>query len=962
MSFKKIREKFYPDVKMNVSVYEHEKTGAIHYHTAYETTQNSFNITFKTLPNNSSGVAHILEHSVLNGSEKYPIHGVFFSLGGRNFETFLNAMTSSDLTQYPFSTIDESGYFNLMDIYLDSVFFPQLKKEVFLQEGWRYSFKDNDINNPLQFSGVVYNEMKGAYTNPDRVAYVTMMQQVFKNTQYENFSGGDPLHIPDLTYEDFKQFHKTFYHPSNSVTYTFGSINVKDIHNKLEEFLNRFDKENINNYINTENLNISGQHYEGTHPGENGFIYSKGFKIPNFKSIEELCEVEILLELLQSGKANLHDYFLQKTNKISPNGIELISNKEALIGFSFQMDEEDRETVENILSDYLNKVYTEGIAQEDVDAFFDARELMIREGELAVGNMGKYIISRYIDIANYDLPNPEEINDIKLLKSLHNKFKSKESINQLLSKYFLNNNNTFTFLSKADPKFADKVELLTKERLDIKLNQLSYDEKLHIIKEDKNLDKVRQNYRDLSILPTLSLNDINVKYPKIKDQYNKTLKPSYELYSFIEDTHGVSYLDLKYPVMVENKEDFFLSCLVLDILDSLNLKGKTLEETAVWKQSKIGYLNVNLFLVEKENQDFDTYYLASSKALSEHTANMGEKTYQYLNNLSFENKDGIINKITSLWREHISSYQQEASAYIINEAKTKFSIVSDFKKLRTFEYKSKFIKQVIQQIEAGDISIIDKLENTYKKMFNTKALGFFCGDKSSEKVIIESLNKNTNNVINVNTHSLKFLLDEKEDSSNSVVDFNMQINHVAYVLSLPEVNPIDQGKLLVLSTYLKPYLLTNVREKGGAYGVGCFFDKNGLFNFYSSRDPNTINTIDVFKKAAQYILDNDINESELEVNKLNIIKTFNTPKEEIQYVTRSIMNILGAKQIDEKLLINTVLATTSEDLKLMAKNYLLNAVESIVVATNEETINTHFSGWKKEIMGDREHSKPKVRI
>jgi Zn-dependent M16 (insulinase) family peptidase len=236
MTFKKIRENNYPEMKMNVTVYEHVETGAQHYHTSYDTVQNSFNVAFTTLPENSNGLPHILEHSVLNGSEKFPMHGVFFAMQGRNFETFSNAMTGFETTQYPFSTIDKKGYFNLLSVYLDAVFFPKLEKEVFLQEGWRYAFKDpKDSTTPLEYSGVVYNEMKGAFTSPVSVAYVEMLKQAFANTQYENYAGGHPNAIPSLTYEDFVAFHKKYYHPTNAIFYTFGSIPVAEIHEKFQD-------------------------------------------------------------------------------------------------------------------------------------------------------------------------------------------------------------------------------------------------------------------------------------------------------------------------------------------------------------------------------------------------------------------------------------------------------------------------------------------------------------------------------------------------------------------------------------------------------------------------------------------------------------------------------------------------------------------------------------------------------
>ena len=183
MTFKLIKEEYFPSKKITVSIFEHEKTKARHIHSAYETEENSFSVAFRTLPENSKGIPHILEHSVLCGSKKFPSKNLFFNMRGRNFDTFMNACTGFETTQYPFSSIDKKGFFNLMEVYTDVVFFPTLEKETFLQEGWRYEVKTEGEEKQLVYSGVVYNEMIGAYSNPGRVSFVEMLKAVYKGSQ-----------------------------------------------------------------------------------------------------------------------------------------------------------------------------------------------------------------------------------------------------------------------------------------------------------------------------------------------------------------------------------------------------------------------------------------------------------------------------------------------------------------------------------------------------------------------------------------------------------------------------------------------------------------------------------------------------------------------------------------------------------------------------------------------------------
>lgn len=201
---------------------EHKELGSYFYHFDHEDTNNAFGIIFKTLPNNSKGVPHILEHVALCGSKKYPVRDPFFNMIKRSLNTYMNAWTGPDFTMYPFSTQNEQDFANLRSVYTDATFNMSLNKEDFHQEGWRLEF---DSENQLQFKGVVYNEMKGEYSNQDRFFNQMQLQLLLKGTYYEYDSGGNPTEIPQLSYEEFKNFAAQFYHPSNCSFVSYGDLN-----------------------------------------------------------------------------------------------------------------------------------------------------------------------------------------------------------------------------------------------------------------------------------------------------------------------------------------------------------------------------------------------------------------------------------------------------------------------------------------------------------------------------------------------------------------------------------------------------------------------------------------------------------------------------------------------------------------------------------------------------------------
>ncbi|KAH3747802.1 hypothetical protein DPMN_182234 [Dreissena polymorpha] len=206
-----------PELFLTAVCLQHNKTGAQHLHVARDDTNNTFSVAFKTTPLDSTGVPHILEHTVLCGSQKYPVRDPFFKMINRSLATFMNAFTASDWTMYPFSTQNRQDFKNLLSIYLDAVFYPQLRELDFSQEGWRLEPVDlTDPNSPLTFKGVVYNEMKGVFSSQQSIFCEAVQNRLLPSHTYGVVSGGDPACIPDLTWQQLKHFHQTHYHPSNA--------------------------------------------------------------------------------------------------------------------------------------------------------------------------------------------------------------------------------------------------------------------------------------------------------------------------------------------------------------------------------------------------------------------------------------------------------------------------------------------------------------------------------------------------------------------------------------------------------------------------------------------------------------------------------------------------------------------------------------------------------------------------
>jgi presequence protease len=242
--FELLADQHVPELNTRARLYRHLKTGAELLSLENDDENKSFGITFRTPPEDSTGLPHILEHSVLCGSQKYPVKEPFVQLLKSSVNTFLNAITFSDKTSYPFASTNLQDFYNLLDVYIDAVFYPRITPETLMQQGWHYELEDS--SNPLIYKGVVFNEMKGALSSPEPHLARAASRGLFPDTIYANFSGGDPVVMPDLTYEQFKNFYDTFYHPSNALIYFYGDDDPEERLRRMDGYLSAFERKEVN--------------------------------------------------------------------------------------------------------------------------------------------------------------------------------------------------------------------------------------------------------------------------------------------------------------------------------------------------------------------------------------------------------------------------------------------------------------------------------------------------------------------------------------------------------------------------------------------------------------------------------------------------------------------------------------------------------------------------------------------
>jgi len=382
-----------PIESLNVTVgeYRHRGTGAMHYHIASDNPENVFLVALRTVPMDSSGVAHILEHTVLCGSERYPVRDPFFMMIRRSLNTFMNAFTSSDWTAYPFASQNRKDFFNLMDVYLDSVFFSRLHELDFLQEGHRVEFESpGDASSKLMYKGVVFNEMKGAMSSVSSTLWHTLTKYLYPTTTYHYNSGGDPEHITDLGYDDLKSFYKSHYHPSNAVFMTYGDIPAAEHQAIFEDrVLSRFERLDHGVEVSDEKRYFSPVVVEEAYPlsedeadGDRTHIVLS-WLLGKSTNLQDVLRANLLSSLLLDDSASPLRRALETTDLGgSPSplcGLEDSNREMAFVCGVEGSKPENAQAVEDLVLSVLKDVAENGIEQERIEAMLHQLELGQRE-------------------------------------------------------------------------------------------------------------------------------------------------------------------------------------------------------------------------------------------------------------------------------------------------------------------------------------------------------------------------------------------------------------------------------------------------------------------------------------------------------------------------------------------------------------------------------------------------------
>lgn len=939
-------KKHVDEINSDVYIGKHVKSGARLMYVAADDDNKVFSISFKTVPENDTGVMHILEHSVLNGSDKYPVREPFVELLKSSMQTFLNAMTYPDKTMYPVASCNEKDFENLMEVYLDAVFHPAIynKKEIFLQEGWHYEGGENEC-----FRGVVYNEMKGEMSSEDSLLGEYLQNTMFPDVCYSKNSGGDPEAIPNLTYEEFIETHKKFYHPENSYIYLYGNMNVEEKLRIMDEgYLKDYDRINIDVKVGMQPDRGSlykAARYDSNEDAAVATHYAMGFKAGSFDEHEKLMAIDILLTSIASNNESpLKKQLLDK-------GIceevwaylddQLVS---PYVCLAMKRCADDDEKIKTAVREILTDIAEKGIDKEILEANINQMEFKMREADF--GNMPSGLIYCTWAMASWLYGGDPTLllTYEKEFKSIREKAKG-DYFENLLKELFLESKHNAFVKITPDCNLAEEKEKAEAARVK------AYGEKIGeegVKKAAEEVEKLKamQNAEDtpeaLATIPVLEKEYISKegeKTPFEKMQYDGS-----EVFYHDIATKKILYMSLYFDLGALSEEELVYASLSARFMGRLATETKTAAQVINQIKINLGTFSVSVdtFAPLTDRTRVSAKLRVSFSSLEDNISNALALVGEIITKTKFDNTGEIkkmllqekIGRETWMARNGHSAALRRVMSYFSPEDKLN-------QKLNGIDYYF-FIKKLADNFDA---SVSEKMASVMAKAINKNNL--VSSVTGSESVLRSALDNLKNlNLPQGEKGDNVFAVDCRVENEGFIIPTD-----VSFVAKAAEAGEA-KGSMFVLSHIMTyDYLWNTIRAKGGAYGTGFTVNLSGDVGMYSYRDPNLKATVDAFDHAYKYLAEFNADEREMTKYIVGAVASTDRPKSPFTKAIRSDGDYFNGITLDLRNRIRReMLETKVEDIRAMA-DLLKKLMEenNLCVFSSKAKIDSNSDLFKNQV-------------
>ncbi len=945
--FELIREQEIPEINTRARIYRHVRTGAELISMENDDENKSFGITFATPPADSTGLPHILEHSVLCGSRKYPVKDPFIQLAKGSLNTFLNAMTFSDKTTYPFASTNTQDFYNLLDVYLDAVFYPRISPDVLQQEGWHYELETADA--PLAFKGVVFNEMKGAYSSPDNLLGRVTEQSLFPDTVYSHDSGGDPAAIPDLTYEDFKTFHETYYHPSNARIWFYGDDDPEERLRRIDEFIQEFERINVSAEIPLQPRFDEPRVVKvGYEPGdEEKAMVTFNWLLTENNDPETSLGLGVLEHILIGTPASpLRKALIESGlgEDLTGGGIDTQVREMYFTTGLKGIQAADVDKIEALIFDTLRELAENGIDPEMIEAALNTAEFRLREYNTGGFPRGLAMMITALSTWLYDQDPLAPLAFEAPLAAVKARLENGERYFEgLIEQFLLDNPHRTTVLLEPDAEANKRREEDEKARLEAVRAKLNADDLQAIIEDTLKLQQMQvtgDTPEALATIPSLKLSDLDRESKQIPTEVLEAHGRPLLVHDLF--TNGIAYLDLAFNL--RGLPQAYLPYLGLFTRALFEMGTETEDYVKLTQRigRKTGGVYASTFISSMDSSEQSTAWLmVRGKGTITQTADLLDIVRDVLLTVKLDNRErfkqmaledkaglesGLVPGGHRVVSSRLRSYLTEAGW--IGEQMG--GVTQLF-----------FLRDLVRQIDTNWESVLAVLEDMRRIIVNREAL-----------VANVTLDEANWTQFQPQLESFIGALPAAEASTqtwtpaystdNEGLTIPAQVNYVGKGGSLYKLGYKHHGSAMVIQNFLgTSYLWERIRVQGGAYGGFATFDRHsGVFTFLSYRDPNLLKTLDNYNGTAKFLRELDLHPDELTKNIIGTIGNIDAYQlPDAKGYTALVRYLLGNTDEARQQRREEVLGTTAEDFRKFGETLeALNEAGLVVVLGSKDAI------------------------
>lgn len=870
--FELIKDTEVAEYNTRARLYRHAATGAELLSLENNDENKVFGITFRTPPPDSTGIAHIMEHSVLCGSRKYPLKEPFVELIKGSLKTFLNAFTFPDKTCYPVASQNLQDFYNLIDVYLDAVFYPRITPEILQQEGWHYELENP--TGPMIYKGVVFNEMKGAYSSPDSLLGRYSQQTLFPDNAYGVDSGGDPEHIPNLTYQQFKTFHQTYYHPSNARIFFYGDDPPQERLKLVQEYLKDFEAIQVDSSVELQPQFDAPRRetfpYDaGDETGEKKSYLTVNWLLPENANPEQTLSLTILSYILLGTSASpLRKALIDSgLGEDVTGGLDTQLRQMVFMAGLKGIAGGDVDKVENLILDTLARLAREGIEPETVEAALNTLEFNLRENNTGSFPRGLSLMLRSLTMWLYGGDPVAPLAFEAPLAAIKEKVAADESyFEKLIDRHLLQNNHRVTVALEPDPNLGQRQEAAEAERLakaQAAMDQARLEE---VIKETRKLKQMQETPdppEALAAIPSLTLDDLDEKIKTVPLAV-ETQQGTEILYHDIF-TNGIVYLDVGFNLHALPQELLPYVSLFSQALLKIGTETEDFVKLSQRIGRKTGGIWPASFLSAQQNsRESAAWLFLRGKATMTQTDDLLDILRDILLTVKLDNRDRFKQMVLEAKAGAESGLIPAGHNVVDTRLRANFHQADWADEQMGGLTHLFFLRQLAKDVDNDWPGVLAKLEDVRKTLLNRNAM--LCNVTLDADNWQQFQPKLANFLDTLPARPMsQAVWTPQPPLSHEGLTIPAKVNYVGKGANLYELSYRYHGSVIPITNYLRTtWLWERVRVQGGAYGGFCRFDSHsGVFSYLSYRDPNLLGTLDNYDRASQFLTNVDLSREEI---------------------------------------------------------------------------------------------------